>query len=115
MQENTKGKKGFRNSGGWKSKVAKTLRNTGKAYQLATSQQIPEKKLSPACGEKCRLGCRLKINETSRQDVFDTYWGLGDLQKQREFIIRHTTEIKPKYRYSSTQNLRKLNTAFYFQ
>lgn len=115
MQENRIGKKRFRNSGGWKSKVAKTLRNTGKAYQSATSKQMPEKKMGPTCGDKCRLGCRLKMNDTSRQEIFNTYWGLGDLQKQREFIIRHTTEIKPKYRYSSTQNLRKLNTAFYFQ
>lgn len=51
----------------------------------------------------------------SRQQVFDAYWALSDLERQREFIVRHSQQIKPKYRYSSTQNFRVLNNAFYFE
>ncbi|CAG9840836.1 unnamed protein product [Diabrotica balteata] len=114
QNNNTKGKKRIRNIKTWKHSVAKRLRNTGKAYESVNKKQVPARKMGPTCGKKCRLNCRSRINETSRQDIFNKYWNLGDLQKQREFIIRHTIEIKPKYRYSSTKNVRKLNTGFNF-
>ncbi|XP_060810179.1 uncharacterized protein LOC106142604 isoform X1 [Amyelois transitella] len=114
-QYKSKGKKRARKVETWKHNVAKRLRNTGKAYESTSKKQVPARKMGPTCGEKCRLKCSLKINETSRLDIFNKYWNLGDLRKQREFIIRHSTSIKPKYRYSSTQNFRKLNTAFHFQ
>ncbi|CAG5004600.1 unnamed protein product [Parnassius apollo] len=101
----------------WKSKVAKVLRNSGKAYQsmLKSKLQVPERKVGLHCGEKCRLKCKDKINEISRQQLFDAFWGLSNLERQREFIVRHSQKIKPKYRYSSTQDFRALNTAFYFE
>ena len=79
-----------------------------------SKKEVLAKKVRPPCGDKCRLKCSIKIDERNRQLIFDNYWKLANLQRQREFIIRHTHEIKPKYRYSSTQNLRALNTAFYF-
>ncbi|CAG5028681.1 unnamed protein product [Parnassius apollo] len=112
-----KGKKRVRKPTMWKSKVAKVLRNSGKAYQSMSKSklQVPERKVGLPCGEKCRLKCKDKINEISRQQLFDAFWGLGNLERQREFIVRHSQKIKPKYRYSSTQDFRALNTAFYFE
>ncbi|CAH2102382.1 unnamed protein product [Euphydryas editha] len=112
-----KSKKRVRKPLKWKSKVAKQLRNSGKAYlsQSKSKKQVPERKVGPPCGEKCRLKCKDKIDEVSRQQIFDAYWGLGNLERQREFVVRHSQQIKPKYRYSSTQNFRALNTAFYFE
>lgn len=115
VQEIVRGKKRVRNEKNWKSKIAKTLQNTGKDCTSSVKKQIPARKMGPLCGDKCRLNCRAKIDETSRQDIFNDYWRLGDLQKQRQFIIAHTSQIKPKYIYSSTQNFRKLNTEFYFE
>lgn len=101
----------------WQSKVAKLLRNSGKAYQsmAKSKKQVPERKVGLPCGDNCRLKCKNKIDETSRQQFFDAFWGLGNLERQREFIVRHSQQIKPKYRYSSTQNFRALNTAFHFE
>lgn len=112
-----KGKKRVRKPAKWKSKVAKQLRNSGKAYQSLSKskKQMPERRVKPPCGEKCRLKCKNKIDEMSRQQLFYAYWGLENLERQREFVVRHSQEIKPKYRYSSTQDLRALNTAFYFE
>lgn len=112
-----KSKKRVRKPEKWKSKVAKVLRNSGKAYlsMAKSKKQIPARLVRPPCGEKCRLKCKNKIDEVTRQQLFDAYWSLGNLERQREFVVRHSQEIKPKYRYSSTQNLRALNTAFYFE
>ncbi|CAG4964419.1 unnamed protein product [Parnassius apollo] len=101
----------------WKSKVAKVLRNSGKAYQSMSKSklQVQERKVVLTCGEKCRLKCKDKINKISRQQLFHAFWGLRNLERQREFIVRHSQKIKPKYRYSSTQDFRALNTAFCFE
>lgn len=58
------------------------------------------------CGEKCRLQCILY--------VFDNYWSLSDLQRQREYIAGNMEPILSKYWYSCTGKFRKHNNAFYF-
>lgn len=117
ITEEKKGKKRVRKPSMWKTKVAKVLRNSGKAYQSLSQskKQVPERKMRPPCGNNCRLSCKNNFDEPTRLQLFNAYWELADLQRQREFIVRHAQEIKPKYRYSSTQNLRALNTSFYFE
>lgn len=114
--EINKGKKRKRNFGNWSFQKTKLLRNSGQAYVSIskTKKQISERKLGPPCSEKCRLLCSQKINLENRENIFSGYWGLADIQKQREFIVRHTERIKPKYRYSCTENYRSMNSAFYF-
>lgn len=99
------------------SKKAKFMRNSGKSYVSSskTKKQFSERKVRSPCGEKCRLGCSKKINDTAREEIFSSFWNLAELQRQREFIVAHTEPIKPKYRYSNTQDFRNLNSAFYFE
>ncbi|KAL4131539.1 hypothetical protein QTP88_008833 [Uroleucon formosanum] len=89
ITDEKKGKKRVRKLSMWKTKVAKVLRNSGKAYhslfKLKKQKQVPERKIRSPCANNCRLS------------------------------LRHVQEIKPKYRYSSTQNLRALNSSFYFE
>lgn len=117
IEEKTKGKKRKQNPENWAVQKAKTMRNSGKAYVSSskTKKQFQARKVRPACGGNCRLRCREKINDEVRQEIFDSYWNVANLQRQREFIVSHTEPIKPKYRYSTTQELRSLNSAFYFE
>ena len=71
------------------------------------------RKMLPPCGDKCRLKCS-KISDEERQTIFDAYWKMADLQRQRDFIAANMTIVKPKYRYEKENNRRQLNTAFYF-
>lgn len=71
--------------------------------------------MRPPCGNNCRLSCKNNFNEPKGLQLFNAFWELADLQRQREFIVRHAQEIKSKYRYSSTQNLTAQNTSFYFE
>lgn len=93
------------------------MRNSGKAYvsRSKSKKQFSARKIRSPCGEKCRLGCSKKISDTEREKIFTKYWELANLQMRREFILRHIEVIIPKYRYSSTQNFRNMNSAFYFQ
>lgn len=115
--EEKKGRKRERKPGNWNNKHTSLLRNSGKAYQSLSKskKKFPERIVGPPCGEKCRLVCSTKIDQSVREEIFNSYWGLADLHKQREFIARHTSFIKPKYRYSSSQDFRKINSAFFFE
>lgn len=93
----------------------KILRNAGCAYVSSISNTVvPARKLKPPCGERCRVQCGQKITELDRELLFKEYWGLRDINRQREFINKHMLSIKPKYRYTTTKKGRKLNNAFYF-
>ncbi|XP_039760617.1 uncharacterized protein LOC120634216 [Pararge aegeria] len=61
----------------------------------------------------CRLKCSEKFTEESRRYIFNNYWQMSSLSKQRDFISKHMTEIKPKYQYKKIFNNRKAKHAFY--
>lgn len=112
-----KGKKRIAHPEEWRINKSQLQRNSGQSYVSASKSRrvYKERQLRASCGEKCRLECSKKIDETRRQEIFSSYWALGDLSKQRNCIAANTQSIKPKYRYSSTENHRNLNSAFYFE
>nr|CAH7765067.1 unnamed protein product [Callosobruchus chinensis] len=65
----------------------------GKAYvSSVTGKSVPARALKPRCnGELCKKTgkkCYLVSNE-NRQDIFDSYYSLANLTRQREFLCRH--------------------------
>ncbi|KAF8785992.1 hypothetical protein HNY73_011472 [Argiope bruennichi] len=83
-ERDERSRKRIRKPAKWKSKVAKVLRDSHKAYQSfsKSKKQVPQRKVGPSCGEKCRLKCKDKIDEMGQQ-LFDAFWGLGNLERQR--------------------------------
>lgn len=71
--------------------------------------------MRPPCGQHCRLKCGEKIQQEVRQQLFEGYWGMGSLQRQRDFIARSMTEIVPKYQYKKLDSNRKPKHAFSFE
>jgi hypothetical protein len=112
-----KGKKRMSTPITWYAKKVKLLRNSGQEYvSVGKSRKTVEaRKVGPPCSDKCRFKCSEKIPNEERHQLFKAFYALADLHKQREFVARHTTVIIPKYRYSCTNNLRKLNSAFFFE
>lgn len=103
----------------WKRNKQKQLRNTGKAYSMHTNKKETraERTLKPPCSEKCRLNCSSKINQEHRMEIFTSYWNLGDLTMQRQYLANSITPIEPSYRYirvGGSRQPRAMNNAFYF-
>lgn len=99
----------------WKKNLAKKLRNTGVSYTNTKSKNTyPKRKLQPPCDESCKLKCANKISEEERINIFEMYWALGNVQRQREFINACMTTVTPKYRYTREGSTRRPNNAFYF-
>ncbi|KAL1506069.1 hypothetical protein ABEB36_004267 [Hypothenemus hampei] len=112
-----KGKKKVTVQSQWKKNKIKLLRNSGKAYKsLSSSGKIFEaRKLKEPCGDSCRLKCSTKINEELRQEIFEKYWGLKSITRQRDFINGCLQQINPTYRYTQTELGRRLNNAFHLE
>lgn len=115
IKETKKGKKRRRNAENWIKSVAKRCRNSGKEYNSNSKKKkiVPKKVLQPSC-RSCKFHCPQKISEENRQAIFSSYWGLEDLQRQRDFLANHIDDINPKYRYKRDGSNRGKNHAFYF-
>jgi len=109
-----------RKEASWKRNISKIARNGGKEYEshsINPEKRVKEaRKIKSPCKDKCRLKCTEKINEDERMSVFNAYWNLGNIAKQREFIHNCTTEIKPKYSYvrEGGQRPRRNHSAAFF-
>ena len=76
------------------------------------------RRVKQPCGNRCRLKCNETISEEQRQQIFDLYWALKTIEKQRQFITNSTKAVEPKYRVikkESSRLPRINNNAFYFQ
>nr|CAH7757935.1 unnamed protein product [Callosobruchus chinensis] len=87
---------------------AEPIRSKGKKV-------IAARTLLPPCNDKCILKCYSKFTEEDRKQIFKEYWGLGDLEKQRQYISASMTVVKPKYRYVREGSHRRPNNAFHFE
>ncbi|CAH2102002.1 unnamed protein product [Euphydryas editha] len=100
---------------GNKKEIAKTLRNLGLAYTSASTSRklVSPRKLKEPCNSRCRLKCSERISQESRQTIFEDYWNMGSLTRQRDFIAKQISEVKPKYQYKRLDNNRLPKHAFY--
>jgi len=98
----------------WKKNITKKLKNEGKEYTSSKSNKVvAEKKMGTVCSDKCRLKCSKILTDIQRANIFRRYWSLGNLNSQREFILRHISQIDLKYRSRLTSN-RSLNYKYSF-
>ncbi|CAH1102530.1 unnamed protein product [Psylliodes chrysocephalus] len=96
----------------WKKNLTKRLRNEGKQYINKNNKLVRERRLGPPCTEKCKLKCKTKLTNEERQDIFNEYYNLPDLQSKRKFVAFHMSAIIPAYQYK--RGKRRNNNAFYF-
>ena len=92
-----RGRKRKRNEENWKRNIHKRQRNTGKSYVSRTGKIRSARTLKRGCAHTCRYKCKSKFSESERQSIFHSYWQLGDVDKQRQFIAKYATiKIKSK-------------------
>lgn len=111
------GKKRIRHEENWAKNKAKWMKASGKSYNSFAKQRrvVPAKEIKPPCGENCRLQCSTKIEDGKRREIFQTFWGLGNTERQRNFISSCMTAIKRKYLDEPQFRKRVKNNAFHFK
>lgn len=112
-----KGKKRTRNPEKWKKNKAKLLKNSGKGYQSRTGKIVKERVMGPVCSNRCQLSCSVKVKDDIRAKLFEEYWNLASLQRQRDFLSSCIEPLNVKYRriFSSNTEPRRQNCAFFLQ
>lgn len=108
-------RKRLRNESNWGKNIQKKLKNEGKEYvRKSNLKVVPAKKVGIPCGEKCRLKCANKLTLEQRSVIHNQYWKIGDINRQREFIMSQISPIIPKYRSRLDSN-RSLNYSYKFE
>ena len=98
-----RGRKRSRNEDEWKKNITKRRRNQGKSYTAKSGKSVKARVMRKACGHKCKFSCNNKFSEEAREKVFHQYWAIGDISKQRQFLIKFA-QRKLKSRGSSENN-----------
>lgn len=103
-----------RNPEKWACNQRKQLRNSGQTYRNSKGNWVEGKKMRESCGLTCRSKCMGRISEEDRQRAFETFWGLGDVVKQRKFLYMHITSAEPKRRRNENST-RSITLQFYLE
>lgn len=103
------------NKSQWKQNIQKKLRNSGLSYKTKSGRVIETKGMKASCGDRCRLKCSSFLTNDKRQMLFDSYWSLQDLEKQRQYIYKHLRTLEVKCRFVKAKKARLNNYAFYFE
>lgn len=95
----------------------KRLKNTGQSYISSTGKEVQERHIKEPSSDKCKHQCSEKIPKDDRERIFKQFWEIGDVNKQREYIVRHTKSVFPKYAYKKVNRTRDRseNKAYHFQ
>lgn len=68
----------------WKQNKRRYNRNHGLEYMSAQGVVQPAKRMLSSC--HCQQNCELLFDEADRQTIFDEFWMLGDINRQRELL-----------------------------
>ena len=83
----------LRNEKLWKRNVRKCLKNRGKAYVSSSGKTVSERQIGNGCGVKCRLQCHESFSRDTRQETFEKFWSIGDVNQQRVYYRSCTSQM----------------------
>ena len=55
---------------------------------------MKERKVKQGCGVGCRFQCNNKFNNDDRNEIFHSYWRLGEASRHRQFLFKFLTKIQ---------------------
>ncbi|XP_052218286.1 uncharacterized protein LOC127835889 isoform X3 [Dreissena polymorpha] len=102
-----RGRKRVRNIEEWKRNVMKRRRNEGKSYESRKGKLQSQRCVKKGCGMGCRYKCHNNFTENERHKLFDGYWQMGDVNKQRNFIIKFAIQKPVNTRRSNINSVKR--------
>jgi hypothetical protein len=88
----------------------KAKRNKGEEYITTKGKTRPARAIR-FIDCKCRFKCAETISKECQQSMFDSYWGLGNYERQRQFLLEQIQTTEPQ---RHGQNIRKQSTNRYY-
>ena len=101
---NQPGRKKLRLVSDWQVSKAKTARNLGKEYQSYKTKKImPARKV----GEPCKDGCFDTVGRDKIDEIFNNFWGLGDVNLANNYLVNCMKLEKYKLKYTKKEESQK--------
>ncbi|KAL0894337.1 hypothetical protein ABMA27_012963 [Loxostege sticticalis] len=97
----------------WKDIKRKCLKNLGKAYLSRNGVSRDGKRFKQSCPATCRLKCFQKFTEQDRNQIFLSFWQLGDHSRHWDYIANHTQVAETRYPSTSRAVSRRKKTVKY--
>ena len=102
----------FKDVSTWKCHMRQRLKNAGMSYVSRNGVRRRPKLLKPGCGSKCRQKCHERISAEHREKIFTSFWQLGNLHSQRQFLMSHVVKNDVKQKSSGSRK-RSLKYTFH--
>ena len=99
----------------WKKNKRKSKRNHGKAYTQVSGKLRRERKVQEfqhGPDSKCRFSCK-EISSEERESFHNEYWGLGDVTRQRDLLLKYVEEEDVVTRKTSSQDRKHVSRKFF--
>lgn len=112
-----KTKKRKRNPANWEKTRRQVAYRSGEGYTRKTGEVVPPLFMGPGCKETCRFKCHGKIDEASRQEVYDNYVQKTKIEGSKsiwEFVGRHVKR-NPRAEITSEDSKRTCTAAYFFR
>ena len=109
-----RGRKRMRSIENWKKSLRKKHRNCGDEYITDRGITKARRKMKKGCGIGCRLNCHGKLLPTERENLFHAFWQLGEVTRQREFIVKHCSKVPVRSRKTGGSR-RKFSLRYSFE
>ena len=90
-----RGRKRVRNEKEWARNITKRRKNHGKDFINHLDKTRQARKMKIGCGMNCRYKCHANISQDERGSMFNSFWSLGDVTRQRQFLLKYAGP-KPK-------------------
>jgi len=110
-----RGRKRTRSIENWQKSLRKKRRNLGDEYVTDRGVTKARRKIKKGCGVGCRLQCHRKILPAEREKLFHAFWQLGDVTRQREFVVKHCSKVPAGSRKVLTASRRKFTLNYSFE
>lgn len=106
----TRGRKRTRNPLNWKRNQDKKSCNSGKRYVNSLGNLQQAKKMKKGCGLGCRFKCQSVFTEEDRENIFNTFWKLGDPTCQRQYLLKYSAPQRKKTKTLSSYSHKRENS-----
>lgn len=84
--------------------IAKLNKDTGRGYVSSQGIARPEKQIKRPCGPECSRKCIDLVSADQRLKLFNTFYGLGHVNLQWQYIAQHINRNFPIQRRRTRQH-----------
>ncbi|KAK3931942.1 Sporozoite surface protein 2 [Frankliniella fusca] len=105
-------RKRSRNTFRWQATARKQLKNLGQPYTSSRGKQMKGAEMRNPCS--CKHNCRHRITEEQRKHIFQQFWGIGNHERQWEYIRQHSSSKATNSKKTDFVGKKKTSRSFFF-